>query len=308
MKIGNEDVKLYLGSAEISNIYLGTEQVYSGGSEPTPPHDYSQDYLTIESLQDNNTVYYYVSSTTVANTISASTDNGQTWSAYTSSTGGDGTTIATLDTGEKVLLKGLNSAYAEKVSLYTPYNKINTTARFNVYGNIMSMISGDSFSNADTFVSGYTFNYFFKGTDVVSTENLILPATTLTDWCYGNMFRGCTSLTTAPSVLPATTLAKSCYRNMFSDCAGLTVAPVLPATTVQQFCYNQMFQGCTSLNYVKCLATNISATNCTKDWVDGVAATGTFVKAASMSSWTTGNNGIPNGWTVQNDDGFEDAS
>ena len=49
------------------------------------------------------------------------------------------------------------------------------------------------------------------------------------------------------------------------------------------------------------MATDISASICTQNWVNGVAASGTFVKAASMSSWTTGNNGIPSGWTVQDD-------
>ena len=36
-----------------------------------------------------------------------------------------------------------------------------------------------------------------------------------------------------------------------------------------------------------------------KAWVDGVASSGTFIKAASMSSWSTGINGIPTNWTVQ---------
>ena len=37
----------------------------------------------------------------------------------------------------------------------------------------------------------------------------------------------------------------------------------------------------------------------TSNWVNGVASTGRFVKAANMKSWTTGTSGIPNGWTVQ---------
>ena len=48
------------------------------------------------------------------------------------------------------------------------------------------------------------------------------------------------------------------------------------------------------------LATDISAENCLTGWVDSVAATGTFVKAASMTSLPTGASGIPSGWTVQN--------
>ena len=60
-----------------------------------------------------------------------------------------------------------------------------------------------------------------------------------------------------------------------------------------------MFYNCTNLNYIKCLATNISATVCTASWVIGVASSGTFVKNPNMSSWTTGVNGIPYNWTVQ---------
>ena len=125
-----------------------------------------------------------------------------------------------------------------------------------------------------------------------------LPATTLTSYCYQCMFSGCTSLTTAPE-LPATTLTESCYQYMFWDCTSLTTAPELPATTLKSWCYSGMFYGCTHLNNITCLATNISASNCTSIWVSGVASSGTFTKAASMSRWTTGNNGIPAGWTVE---------
>jgi len=65
-------------------------------------------------------------------------------------------------------------------------------------------------------------------------------------------------------------------------------------------CYYCMFSGCSRLNSIKCLATDISATSCTLLWVQNVSATGTFVKATSMNSWTTGTSGIPSGWTVQN--------
>ena len=125
-----------------------------------------------------------------------------------------------------------------------------------------------------------------------------LPATTLADNCYKDMFNGCTSLTTAP-VLPATTLANKCYSGMFYRCTSLVNAPSLPATTLTDGCYGGMFQSCTNLNSITCLATSISASNCTINWVNGVAASGTFIKNPSMSSWTTGTNGIPSGWTVQ---------
>lgn len=125
-----------------------------------------------------------------------------------------------------------------------------------------------------------------------------LPATTLASNCYQQMFMRCTRLTTAPSILPATTLPISCYQTMFKYCTSLTTAPELPATTLKRNCYRQMFEGCTSINSITCFATDISADLCTDGWVTNVAASGTFTKAASMTSWTEGTSGIPSGWTV----------
>ena len=126
-----------------------------------------------------------------------------------------------------------------------------------------------------------------------------LPATTLTSSCYNMMFRGCAQLTSAPE-LPATSLANNCYDMMFHGCTSLTTAPVLPATTLAESCYQHMFRNCTSLNSITMLATDISAFHSLTNWVDGVAANGTFTKAASMTSLSAGSDGIPTGWTVQN--------
>ena len=125
-----------------------------------------------------------------------------------------------------------------------------------------------------------------------------LLATTLADSCYFGMLRGCTSLTTAPE-LPATTLAYKCYREMFYSCDNLTTAPDLPATTLLDGCYREMFRKCKNINYIKCLATDISANDCTYIWTGLVALHGTFVKNPNMTNWTTGADGIPSGWTVQ---------
>jgi hypothetical protein len=88
---------------------------------------------------------------------------------------------------------------------------------------------------------------------------------------------------------------------MFYGCTSLTSAPELPATTLASSCYYYMFCGCKSLNYIKMLATDISADNCLFNWVSGVASTGTFVKHPDMNSLPTGVSGIPSGWTVVND-------
>ncbi len=141
------------------------------------------------------------------------------------------------------------------------------------------------------------YNGMFSGCISLTTPP-ILPATVLDVQCYAGMFYGCTSLTTAPA-LPVTDLDTLCYASMFYGCTSLRIAPELPATILKPYCYQSMFNGCTNLNYIKCLATDISASNCTTNWTNGVAATGTFVKDSNMSRWTTDSNGIPSGWTVQ---------
>ena len=171
-----------------------------------------------------------------------------------------------------------------------------------------------------TTLAQYCYSSMFKGcTSLMQAPEL--PATTLSSYCYFLMFNGCTSLTQAPDLpaikvaqgccqsmfqsctsltkapeLPATTLAYMCYVDMFQGCTSLTRAPELPATILCDLCYTQMFQSCTKLNYVKCLATNISAKNCTASWLEGVASTGDFYTPAA-TRWTTGIDGIPSGWT-----------
>ena len=149
-----------------------------------------------------------------------------------------------------------------------------------------------------TTLANNCYDSMFWNCTSLTTAPSALPATTLVQSCYMSMFRGCSSLTTAPSILPATTLAGACYDEMFADCTSLTTAPELPATTLASNCYYEMFRNCTKLNYIKCLATDISASYCTRSWVSGVASTGTFVKNPNMTSWRTGSDDIPRGWTV----------
>ena len=396
IKIGNiEASAVMIGNSAVSAVYIGSTKIYPSGGTV----DYPKQYLTFEVVDGGN-ITIKASNANVAKTIQYSTDNGSTWTSLTTSTtaqelGG------TLNVGDKVLVKGTNTTYGTN----SYYNTFGGTAKVNVYGNIMSLISGDSFANSKTLTANYTFIKLFNSyTNLLSAENLILPATelssqcydsmfygckslvnaptlpattlaigcyrymfqgctnlvnapelpatTLANYCYQQMFYGCTSLTTSP-VLSATTLKTYCYEYMFSRCTGLTSAPELPATTLATYCYDSMFQGCTSitsapelpatklanycynsmfygctnlvnapvlpaktlksgcyrymfygcrsLNYIKCLATDISASNCLSNWVNGVASSGTFVKDANMTSWTTGTSGIPTGWTVQND-------
>ena len=133
-----------------------------------------------------------------------------------------------------------------------------------------------------------------------------LPATTLAGYCYANMFSYCTSLVEAPE-LPATTLALFCYAMMFDYCISLTEAPELPATTLANYCYREMFRNCSKLNYIKMLATDISAEDCLYNWVDGVASTGTFIKNKDATWNEVGVSGVPEGWTRKIYDGVNEV-
>ena len=146
-----------------------------------------------------------------------------------------------------------------------------------------------------TTLAYYCYQYMFYGCTSLTTAPE-LPATKLEFNCYYSMFSGCTSLTTAPK-LPATTLVSDCYSSMFDGCTSLTTAPALPATTLADDCYNSMFNGCSNLNKVLTYAEDISTSNCTTNWLNNVASSGTLYNAGSAVYTTDSPSGIPTGWT-----------
>lgn len=283
IKLGNIDAKYIKVGSDDCKVYLGDTLLYP----QSQPHDYSQDYLTFVAL--NNGTFSF-SGTSTANCLSYSTDSGTTWSEPARYI-----TTPTITNGNTVMWKGNLRPVRSNGS-----GTFSATNNFNAEGNVMSCLFGDEFSGqTDLTEYSYAFNKLFSGnTKIISAENLIIPATTLSTYCYQSMFRGCKGLVTPPK-LPATTVINRCYDTMFYGCTSLTTAPELPATTLATRCYNGMFSDCTKLEYIKCLATDISANYCLTNWVIGVAASGTFVKAASMTSWPAGVSGIPNNWIVQ---------
>lgn len=280
------------------------------------PPSTSGDYLTFIAL-DSGTFKFTgsMSANNTTNRISYSTDSGSTWSNPSSSI------TVNVNSGDVVMWKGETHPYT-----YIGIGSFSGTASFDIQGNVLSLLHGDNFIDIPR-LSGYKYAFanLFNRAKCVNANKLALIATTLTDSCYDSMFYNCTSLTTAPELpattlasmcyatmfygctslvtateLPATTLANGCYMSMFEGCTSLTTAPKLLATTLVDYCYNYMFNGCSLLNYIKMMATNISATQCLSNWVRNVAASGTFVKDANMTTLPTGDSGIPQGWTVQN--------
>ena len=251
--------------------------------------DYSKEYFTIVALEDGLTVklsqnasYYRIDS---GNWISLPAN----------------TATPSINTGHKISFKITNPTISSSYGI----GAFTVNKTFNVEGNIMSLLYGDSFEG-QTDLSGkkYAFYHLLSNcTTLQNAENLILPATTLAENCYREMFRNCTNLISAPE-LPATILTEYCYNGMFRNCTNLISAPELPATTLAENCYREMFYGCSKLNYIKMLATNISAIGPIDlynwNWVNGVASSGTFVKHPDMTKLFDGISGIPTGWTAVN--------
>lgn len=205
-----------------------------------------------------------------------------------------------IDMGDWIALGA--SAYSQSISkgqrLYiksnTPFT-FSITGRCKIGGDIRSIKYGDNYK---IFNGGNYSRVFAKCTTIEEVDpNLLQYVTDLSDYCFYSMFEGCTSLVNAPE-LPATTLYSHCYEFMFSGCSSLTTAPELPATTLVDSCYSSMFNECSKLNYIKMLATDISANNCLFAWVRLVASTGTFVKNPEATWEVYGDRGIPNGWEV----------
>lgn len=306
-------------------VYNGqtVDSVYYGSTLIWPIHDYSQDYFTLEVVGAQSSfrfhpVYDPTTGTSINYNMEYSLDNGVTWNNMP-----DQDYTPLLTTGEKIICRGIYIPSSPTSSNIHNFGTFSATGDYKVYGNIMSLIYGDNFvGKYDLTEKSCRFTWLFhENSTLIDAKDLVLPATTLTDYCYHEIFAGCTNLVNTPS-LPATTLEFACYNGMFYNCTSLTTAPLLPATTLAQSCYNSMFRnctsliaapllpaqiiingsysgmfdGCTSLSSITCLATqNYNGTN---NWVRGVAQSGTFTKAATMIYWSTGDSGIPSGWTV----------
>ena len=303
------DTRTDVGTLELTASYSGFTA--SGSVEAYQEAyviDYYRRYFTFRITSPGKVVWYnsYSNSSTYTRTLQYSLDSGSTWTSLTSANNtSNGFDVVA---GDVVMFKGNNEALSgRRKSSANFYNQFtNTTAGFVAEGNVMSLLYGDNFVGNDTLpstASGYTFGALFNGcTSMSDATNLIIPAQVLLPYCYRNMFAGC-RLTTGVPKLPAMTLAEGCYTNMFINCLTLETAPVLPARTLVKQCYDGMLymqSAAYNLRYIKCLATNMTASYCLRNFLNPsyVSSTGVFVKYPGASWASGGTTGIPTGWTV----------
>lgn len=239
----------YVGSSPASAIYLGNIRIW--------PDNYLYQHFNIVALESGKIKW----NPTVVNhsrpTLYYSTDR-VNWNIIDS----NGIDVTT---GQKIYFKRTGYPNTDTSDIYTNgIGNFETTCLFNVEGNIMSLLFGDNFGGITSLDSNYNWafhNLFYDCRRLKNAENLILPATTLSDYCYDNMFSTCINLMTSPA-LPATTLGAACYREMFEACALLTETPALPATTLAEECYREMFASCINLTTITSLAPTTLAEGC----------------------------------------------
>jgi hypothetical protein len=170
------------------------------------------------------------------------------------------------------------------------------------------LIYGDDYLTQRTSFKDYIFSSLFLaghlGVDynqIISARELILPDY-ISYYCYGDMFSGCKDLIEPPR-LPSKNASRACYNKMFSGCTSLVQAPTLTAiTTSGDSIYASLFSGCSSLSYIKMLSITSFGGNGTyswsRNWVNGVSPTGTFIANVNRTDFTRGVHGIPEGWDL----------
>ena len=253
--------------------------------------DYSTRYLRTTALEDGAITFIIPAycDTDMIESVSYSTDGGNTWTTANNqdSKQEDIRITVSMEAGDKILWKGEAACFGFGDDTGSHFE---STAAFNVDGNILSMSYGDDFVGktcSGDMQFAYLFSDYFNESacPVVDASKLYLPSSGLTYGCYYGLFNNCTSLVNAPD-LPATTLADHCYNATFSDCTSLVKAPELPATILTSNCYAAMFRGCTSLTTAPELPATTMAQNC---YDSMFAACTSLVKAPELPATTLEN-------------------
>lgn len=268
IKLGSSNIdSIMFGATEVQSVYKGEALLW----EREKTHDYTKDYLTFTALSAGRINVY----TTPAENLKLRY-NGSSWMALPMS---DGTySFITVKSGDVVEFKGNGSFVSGTSGTFTTGN---SSATYNVSGNVMSLVAPDDFTETTTLSTSLT-RLFYSNTSLVNATNLMLPATELE--------------------------VTSAYSYMFRDCANLVNGPTIGAidwsnSEAGSACM-YMFRNCSKLQYIKVLCDGRPdlvppyPQSPFLMWMADVASSGTFIKA-SGAAWNTGEGGIPDGWTIE---------
>ena len=192
--------------------------------------------------------------------------NNDGWTTYSSA--------ISVAVGDVVSFRGTNSTYYMSTGeLIGVPSKFACSSACYIYGNVMSLISKESFSTTTSFTAEKTFLRMFEGN------------TNLRSHPYKDL------------VLPATTLTTGCYQNMFNGCTGLTRSAILADATGAKNAYQYMYNGCTSLVEVTCYAAYNE--DYFTGWLTSVASNGTFyTNSTHKADWDRFHSANIKDWTI----------
>ena len=235
-----------------------------GSSDP-----YLHQPFTVRATQANSSVYIYRYGYPPSNSFEYSTDNGQTWNAYS-----EYQTISMPNIDDTVMFRNASTS-TQLATNYTDCHRIAGTGEWAVEGNIDSLLNKD-FDTTTTTYGTYALGALFESDPnycVRDASNLIFPDHPLTTECYRGTFWN-THLVKGPQ-LRATTLAEACYSGMFNTNGYLTEVKLFYTGNLYG---NSAFTG-------------------SDPWMAGtVSSTGTLYYNGSDT--TRGNDAIPYGWNV----------
>ena len=248
------NVTFEAGKHYTQNVTMGQSGSYDANTQP----------LTFQAIKEGTITY------TAANagyTVEYKKNNGG-WTTYSYSS------AISVAVGDVVSFRGTNATYY--VSIGEGTGDLSTfvcSSACYIYGNVMSLISKESFSTITKFTAAKAFLRMFKN------------QANLRSHPYKDL------------VLPATILAEQCYREMVSGCTGLTRSAILDKAVGAENAYQWMYKGCSNLSEVTCYAEYNSTYF--ENWLTGVASSGTFYTTTEHKTyWESFLSANISGWTV----------
>ena len=171
----------------------------------TYPKEFYKSHLCFEAIEGGQ---FLLSNS--SNDLEYSLDSGKTWEVLK-----NGSATPMIKKGKQILWRAENLEISDDHGIGT----FISTGKFNVKGNIMSLIHGDNFiRKTDLSEFPRVFKTMFSSSYVVSAENLILPAKTLSMGCYERMFYNCDRLMNKPQY---PSLSEESSKDMFLGCKKL---------------------------------------------------------------------------------------
>ncbi len=266
--------------------------------------------LTLTAEQAGSTVTLNATGSPTVSGLHYRLGKSGTWLPYTI-----GMTVTLANAGDSVQFWNSATRLGTSSSNYCSFV---LTGTISARGNVLSLINFSRNCYAWSFYQLFNDNHAL----ITSPE---IPADTLGESCCRRMLRN-TNITEAPDIRGTLLVYTCCYdmlaycksllrfprfstntvngMALYSMCAydtSLTSANLEPIEEVKTDSLTYLFYGCKSLNEISVGFTSWTHNgySCTKSWVSGVAASGTFIKPTALPE-EYGVDRIPTGWTVVN--------